>query len=194
MTIKAEMLFQSSDQESGWSEVYYVNQATIAQAEAALDALFLIRSTFLSSDFILLGYRITAPLAAPGPGYLRAQRTAYLAEKNIPGNCPNGGGNGAQSLVGVMLRLTDTTRTIFKNQTYRGVPAQWFQGSDKIARANYANWGIPWQQSLIAQGVQIRHATRAVPSYAFVNIALVEYRRMDYRKAGRSFETLRGRR
>jgi hypothetical protein len=194
MTIKCEMLFQSQDQESGWSEVYFVNQATIPQAENALDALWLIRSTFLSSDFILLGYRITAPLAAPGPGFLRAQRTAYLAEKNIPGNCPNGGGNGAQSLIGVMLRLNDATRTIFKNQTYRGVPAQWFQGGDKIARANYANWGVPWQNALIAQGVQIRHATRAPAGFTFVNVALVEYRRMDYRKAGRSFETLRGRR
>jgi hypothetical protein len=193
--IKCEMLFQAGDQESGWSEVYFLGQSTISQAESALDKLWVVRSKFLSGDNTLLGYRITNPLIPPGPGYLRAQRSAYLAERNANGNAQAGGKTSAQSLIGVMIRLNDASLSIFKNQVYRGVPSgYWSNGNDKIARADYAGWGPQWETALQQNAVCIRHATRAVPAFNYVQIAFTEFRRMDYRKAGRSFETLRGRR
>ena len=193
--IKCEMLFQADAQQSGWSEVYWLNQALISQAESALDNMAPARLQMLAANVTLLGYRITAPLIPPGPGYLRAQRSAYLAERNLKGGGKIGSNTAQQSLIGIMCRLSDLSQSVFKNQVYRGVSdSLWSNGGDKVAQAGFATWGPKWQQILRTNGVCIRHATRAVPAFNFQQIQYVEYRRMDYRKAGRSFETLRGRR
>jgi hypothetical protein len=193
--IKGEMLFQSNVQRSGWSEVYWLNQSNLQSALSALDALAAVRLTFLASAVTLLGYRITNPLVPAPAGYLRAQRSAYLAERNFQGSATGTGNGPMQSLAGVMLRLNNADLSIFKNQTYRGVPWNyWGPTQDAVARANYATWGPKWQAALIASAVCIRHATRQAIPFNFQQIQYVEYRRMDYRKAGRSFETLRGRR
>jgi hypothetical protein len=196
MAVRSQILFQSGEQPGGWSEVYYINVGTVDQAVVALDAIAAVRGQLLSSDNSIIGYRVGLPLAPPGPGFIRSQRTAYLATRNIPGSNPNAGITSDLIWSGVMLRLNDATKTVFKNQIYRGVPDNfWGAGGDKIARAFIVPQFLnKWVQVLQANGVYINHKLRGAGGFVATPITNVEYVRMVHRNTGRVFGGLRGRR
>lgn len=196
MALKCIMLFKGGDQDGGWSEVYNLNMATVDQAVAAMDALAAVRVQIMTGDNTVIGYRITLPLAPPGAGFIRAQRTAYLATRNIPGAVGLTTNSSDVLWTGAMVRLNDATKTIFRNQIYRGIPDSfWSAGTDKSAMATLTPfWVNKWVAALQANAAGIVHRLRGQPGTQFAPITNGEYIRITRRATGRAFGLLRGRR
>jgi hypothetical protein len=195
-SMKCELLFASNDQVAGWSEVYFVPGVAVNDAVARMVSLAVARANFLSPDCTITDTRITAPLAPPGQGFLRAQRRAYLRSLNIGGNFKLPGIEGFADVAwtGVMLRLMDATRSIFKNQIYRGVPDGFWGGNPNGALAYWAANIGAWRNALVAAGAYILHFDRPTNSKLPAVINEVQFMRMVHRNTGRPFATLRGRR
>jgi hypothetical protein len=196
MTLRCMMLFEGFDQPGGWSEVYNLNQATVDQGVTAMDAIAAVRGQIMTADNTIIGYRITLPLAPPGPGKIRAQRTAYLATRNIPGSVPLLTQSSDVLWTGAMVRLNDATKTIFRNQIYRGIPDSfWSAGTDKQAQATLTPfWVNKWIAVLQQTAAGIIHTLRGQAGTQFAPITNGEYVRITRRATGRVFGGLRGRR
>jgi hypothetical protein len=191
------MEFDGRDQRGGWGEVYILNYATIPQAVTALNALATVRAKLLSQDNTISGFRLTQPLTPVEPGFLRSQRKAYFTPRNLPGNFLARGASKNSDVLwtGVMLRLNNATRDVFKNQTYRGIGDDLWKGGDDSAAVAFmqGGWLAEWQAALIANNAGINHKIRP-NGVAFQQIALAEYVRIARRATGRGFDVLRGRR
>ncbi len=195
MPTKAIMLFQSGDQQAGWSEVYWLDAGSINSAKQALDSIAVVRLRILDRKNSIIGFRITNPLQAVEPPFVRAQRAAQLFPGNLPGSSL-GFQLGADVVwTAAQLRLSSADGTVFKNQIYRGLSdVFWDHDSDLATRNAMQSFLLAWKSALSANGAQIRHFNRVTKQFVFVPIAQVAYRRITHRNTGRSFDTLRGRR
>jgi hypothetical protein len=196
ISVKAIMLFSTNDQRAGWSEVYNIGAGDVNTGINAMTALAQVRCTIMSPDCTINGFRFTLPLVAPNPPFIRAQRTAYLYVTSIPGSYKQANvvGSADVAWTGVMCRLNDATRTVFRNQTYRGIPVGFWQGNDNAAKAEMQNFTVQWRAALIANQANILHKNRVNGLINPVPITSVEYIRVVRRASGRAFDTLRGRR
>jgi hypothetical protein len=193
--VKGIMLFEALNQVSGWSEVYNITAADLNAALTSMNSLAQARCAILQSHFMITHVRVSNPVVAPTPGFIRGQRTATLQEVNLPGSF--GVSTGAPDVVWTcaMVRWMDATKTVFRNQLFRGLDDSfWSSGDDKIAAANMVGFVATFTAALVAAGAVILHRIRPMLNINPVVIQSGQYQKITRRATGRPFVLLRGRR
>jgi hypothetical protein len=192
--VKGILLFEDGVQSAGWSEVFYYDAGTLENAIAALRGLAAFRTKILAQAHTITHLRVSNPVVAPGPGFIRGQRAATLVPLDLKGNAAEGGEGPDVVWTGAMVRYMDGTQTIFRNQILRGVPDHWWAGgTDKVGKAAMQEFLPGWLRTLKAMTAYILHFSRANNGKNPVAIDTVQYMKMTRRATGRPFVALRGR-
>jgi len=193
--VKGMLLFEDGVQAAGWSEVYYFDAGTLVNAVTKLKDLAARRTQILHPEHTITHLRVSNPVVPPGPGFIRGQRAATLVPLGLKGNAPASGEGPDVVWTGAMVRYSDVTETIFKNQILRGVPDVWWTaGNDKVGKPTMNTWLPKWLTELKNMSAYILHFVRGLNVKQPVVIANADYMKMTRRATGRPFVGLRGRR
>jgi hypothetical protein len=181
---KLTAFFNDSSTNTGWSETYYINTASIVTAQTLTTSLLNARLGILTSNFKLVygrlsrldvkGDGIPITLAVPSPGTF----TPAGGESNHPGV--------------VLLFRESTTSGKGNTRTLRGIP------EECVNAGNYAPtiaWGVllaTYFTALVAD-TQMRRKIAVAPFAQFITIDNVAAQRIRVKKIGRPFGLSRGR-
>jgi hypothetical protein len=193
---KATHLFDSTVRNTGWSETWYVEANDFTDATQKGFNIATARLQMLEMGYTLHYMRVSAnvPMIPKPP---RRTRAAGLTNLSLQGN----GGGGPFGIdpdlawTAALLRVSDATLAVFRNFLLRGIPDNlWSGGSDKIAKAFFAQKLGPFAVALQAAQAVILHKQQVPPPLNPVFIKTIQFERMARRATGRPFGLDRGRR
>jgi len=198
---KVVHFFRDSITSLGWSEVWYVNATDMDAAHTQGVILAKARVKLLAISNELTFLRVTGGLhTTTAPVTVRNQRMSTLDKLELTGDA---GGDvkpsGDYTTTCVKVRWQSADFLVFRTQLLRGVPDDWFKGSEDVGKANTKAWVPVMLKALFGAGAVIRHLPQkqnppVVRTYAYVAPASGQFTGYTRRATGRVFDLPRGRR
>jgi hypothetical protein len=186
------LVFNSFDQNAGWTESWQSNQAGLDGASNAGKVVARARVGFLSQRF-LISYIRTSTVQVPKVPPARNQRISFLEPFELAGSCPDSG-DGDLVFVAGLVRFYNADKTVFALREFRGCADNfWERNDDKIALSKFQNGLNKYLAAIVAGGMGITHKLPA----GGVQLAIMrsfQYERMTHRITGRPLYLPRGRR
>lgn len=181
---KATLFINHSVSNTGWSETYYINTASLSGAQTSLTLLLTSRMTLLSNKYSMTYARLSA-MNVKGDGYVTNATlplvggfVPVIADGGQPGSC-------------ILIRLTDGAGKHI-NRLLHGIPEEDIADGTIALTAPYAT--VLNAFFVVVQGnCAFRRKIAAAPFAEFVPIANIATRYATVKKVGRPFGLLRGR-
>ena len=187
---RMSLFFESNDAE-GWSENYYHQNTSIANAQSVMDTVIIpSRQDFMVGDFRLVEARVSdvsirgdvmfTGLALPRTGtYSPSSLDTVPLEANV-------------ALMAVFL----ATPPRFARMFLRGLSSDWISGRHRIPNVTLDTALSSFQSNILGNNMQARHRLTPPPhaTYSYSNIVHLGTVEVGARKPGRPFGLLRGRR
>lgn len=186
------MIFRTQDIDSGWTESFQCNIASLDNAMTAIEAVARKRVGFLSARASIDYLRVSA-VQAPKVPPARNQRVSFLRKVELGGSLEPAG-DGDLPFVAALVRFYNADKTVFGLREFRGIPDNfWSNNDDKVASTKIRNPVNQLITALVANGMGMNHKVPA-GGVALVTIASGEFERLTHRITGRPLYLPRGRR
>lgn len=186
------MIFRDQDYDSGWTESFQSNIASLDQAMTATQTVAGKRIGFLSGRFSIEYCRVSA-VQAPKVPPARNQRVSFLRKVNLGGSL-DPTGDGDLPFVAALVRFYNADKTVFALREFRGIPDSfWQDNADKTANARLVGPIAAMIAVLAANSFGMNHKL-AAGGVSLEQIASGEYERLTHRITGRPLYLPRGRR
>lgn len=190
---KVSQFFEAIDQPIGWTEVWFLDAANLADAHIKGAQIASKRTEILSAGFKITFQRASGNAQPGTPGTFR-QRNASLTRIGQNGSYDSSATNADTAWQAGQVRFQDSSGAIFRVMLMRGLPDDfWQNGDDKKAASAFAAFLPGFTAILIANAAQIMHVQRGNPLRAPTPVAKGLFERLSKRDSGRPSFGFRGR-
>ena len=196
MPTRFDMVFEAQKISAGWVESWNLATSDLQAARSTAVIVAEKRLTCLSRNYFIDFVRVTDNVSLAVPLQARRQRNVLIHSLQKRGLVGSTSDSGDMPWVALKIRWQSANTKCFRVQNLRGIPDNlWTAGGPVNLVAAFSPIILPYQQAVIAQQCQLRHAEVTNPkTFSYSNVVGLEIENLSRRATGRPPFLPRGRR